>query len=195
MPQRVRDLIAKSPKIRTILAKALIGATLAPSSGALPSIVFVDDSDTTIEAIGCVYHIRYAFPDIVKGYVGRAGNLQNKDTHHTTDANSENPAYVHHQEAKKAVTVIPRLQEEKDLQLGQEAFEELHDALEASSSSRESDNEDNTLAYSMQIIGGHVCAGLFGSYAEDSLPQHQPLGLRQRNQIASVFCLARPFPN
>ena len=97
---------------------------------------------------------------------------------------------MHHQEAKghkeKAVTVIFRLQDEDHLQLGREELEELHDALEASNSSRESDNEDNTLIYSMQIIGEQVCADLFGPCAEDSLLQHQPLGLRQRNQIASA---------
>lgn len=202
MPRRARDLIAKSPRIRIIIAKALLRATRAPSSGAKPSIVFIDDSSTTIEdlgghqieTIGCVYHIRYAFPDIMKGYVGRTGNLQNRDTHHATGANSENPAYVHHQEAKehkeKAVTVTFRLQDEEDLQLGREELEELHDALEASNTTRESDNEDNTLLYSMQIIGEQVCADLFGSYAEDSLLQHQPLGLRQRNQIHVASAVA-----
>lgn len=134
----------------------------------------------------------------MKGKVGRTGNLQNRDTHHATDANSENPAYVHHQEAKghkeKAVTVVFRLQDEEDLQLGREELEELHDALEASNTMRESDNENNTLLYSMQIIGEQVCADLFGSYAEDSLLQHQPLGLRQRNQIASAVATNPPFP-
>lgn len=172
MPRRARDLIAKSPRIRIIIAKALLGATLAPSSGALPSIVFVDDSSTTIEdlrghqieAIGCVYHIRYAFPGIMKGYVGRTGNLGNRDTHHSMDATSENPAYGHHPEAKRrkerAVTVISRLQDEKVLQLGQEELGELRNAVEASDSSRDSDNEDDSLLYSMQAIGERVCADL-----------------------------------
>lgn len=159
-------------------------------------LAFQDLPSDLPTSAACIYHLGYDFPDFQKGYVGRTNDLADREKRHRADVNAGNSRKAHYEQAKghtsRKITMICKLAKEANLGLGLDELQKLK-AVENSKTDiqlpgDEDDKADDQalkgIMGSVQVIGEQVCADLFGSYAPDSILQHQPLGLRQRNRIA-----------